>query len=239
MSTPLFHYLLIHWLIAFIPLGLGIFVVSRNSRNPLYWAFLRYNFVISWWGAFNLFMEYSPNEAVALFWDRISLVGIVFIPAAFIHFTWMYSGRSRWYSFVIKCCYGLSTVFLLLVFTPYMARSATPKYIIPYFRQGDYSEGIYQGSLAIASIIAKDSGIELSAGPVQSEPQSLPPISTGQKIFYLILIACFLILIIRHPILFLFLLNSGNSRSYGGFGGGGFGGFGGGMSGGGGSSRSW
>ena len=133
MSTPLFHYLLIHWLIAFIPLGLGIFVVSRNSRNPLYWAFLRYNFVISWWGAFNLFMEYSPNEAVALFWDRISLVGIVFIPAAFIHFTWMYSGRSRWYSFVIKCCYGLSTVFLLLVFTPYMARSATPKYIIPYF----------------------------------------------------------------------------------------------------------
>ena len=133
MSTPLFHYLLIHWLIAFIPLALGVFVVSRNPNNPLYWAFLRYNFVISWWGAFNLFMEYSPNDAVALFWDRISLVGIVFIPAAFIHFTWMYSGRSRLYDFVIKCCYGLSTFFLFLAFTPYMARSATPKYIIPYF----------------------------------------------------------------------------------------------------------
>ncbi|HAH32540.1 MAG TPA: hypothetical protein DCL44_09540 [Elusimicrobia bacterium] len=118
--------------------------------------------------------------------------------------------------------------------------SIQDKYLIPYFRKGDYSEGIYQGSLAIASVIAKDSGVELSAAPLESEPQNIAPMSAGRKIFSFILVVLFVIFAIRHPFLVFFLLNSMNSRGSGGFGGGGgFGGFGGGMSGGGGSSRSW
>ncbi|MCX5784947.1 MAG: TPM domain-containing protein [Elusimicrobia bacterium] len=113
------------------------------------------------------------------------------------------------------------------------------KYIIPYFRNGDYAGGIYQGALAIASVIAKDSGTGLTAAPVESEPQNAVPLGAGQIIFCFILIVLFIIFAIRHPFLAFFLLNSMNSRGSGGFGGGGFGGFGGGMSGGGGSSRSW
>jgi len=113
------------------------------------------------------------------------------------------------------------------------------KYIIPYFRKGDYSGGIYQGSLAIAGIIARDSGIGISEGAVQRGPRNTAPLSAGRKIFSFILFVLFVIIAIRHPFLLFFLLNSGGARSYGGFGGGGFGGFGGGMSGGGGSSRSW
>ena len=41
------------------------------------------------------------------------------------------------------------------------------KYMVPYFRKGDYSGGVSQGALAIASVIAQDSGAELSAGPAQ------------------------------------------------------------------------
>ena len=121
------------------------------------------------------------------------------------------------------------------------------KYIIPYFRNGDYSEGIYQGSLAIATIIAQDSGIGLTPAPVEREPQNKVPLSAGQKVIAVIFFIVFVIFAIRHPFLMFFLLNSMNSRGSGGFGGfggsgsggGGFGGFGGGMSGGGGSSRSW
>lgn len=133
MTNPLFHYLLIHWLIAFIPIGLGLFVYLKDRSNPLYQAFLRYNCVISWWGIFTLFMEYSSNEKTALFWDRVSLLGIVFIPAAFLHFTWMYSGKSKFYDFGIRICYALSSLFFMLAFTPSMAVSATKKYVIPYF----------------------------------------------------------------------------------------------------------
>ena len=115
------------------------------------------------------------------------------------------------------------------------------KYIIPYFKKGDYSEGIYQGTLALAEIIAKDRGVALSEEPAGGEPQNIAPLSAGQKIFSCIVIVFLIILVIRHPFLLFFLLNSGRSGGFGGgsFGGGGFGGFCGGMSGGGGSSRSW
>jgi len=112
------------------------------------------------------------------------------------------------------------------------------KYIVPYFRQGDYSKGISHGTLAIAGVIAKDSGIELSAGPVENIGDT-PPRSRLQNIFSIVLFIFFIILVIRHPFLLFFLLNTGRSGGHGGFGGGGFGGFGGGLSGGGGSSRSW
>jgi uncharacterized protein len=111
------------------------------------------------------------------------------------------------------------------------------KYMIPYFRQGDYAKGIAQGTLAVAGIIAKDSGIELSAGPAEAAAARLPR-SKFQSVLTVILFVFFIIFAIRHPFLMLLLLNSGRG-GYGGFGGGGFGGFGGGLSGGGGSSRSW
>ena len=119
--------------------------------------------------------------------------------------------------------------------------SVQDKYMIPYFKKGNYSEGIYEGTLALCAIIAKDRGVELSAEPVTDAPEQMPPLSGGQKVFFLILAVFLIILFIRHPFLFFLLLNSGRSGSFGGggFGGGGFGGFGGGMSGGGGSSRSW
>jgi len=113
--------------------------------------------------------------------------------------------------------------------------------MVPYFKKGDYDGGIARGSLAIASVIAKDSGVALSGEPAESDARGLPavPLTGGQKIFFFIVIAFLLILVIRHPVLLFFFLNTVSSRGGGGFGGGGFGGFGGGMSGGGGSSRSW
>lgn len=114
------------------------------------------------------------------------------------------------------------------------------KYMMPYFKAGDYSGGIAQGSMALASVIAEDSGVTLSAGFAQSGRRISAPKTRGQKIFSVLMLVIFIIVAIRHPYLVFFLLSSMNSRgSGGGFGGGGFGGFGGGSSGGGGSSRSW
>jgi len=119
------------------------------------------------------------------------------------------------------------------------------RYMVPYFKKGDYSAGLTNGALAVASIIAQDSGVELGARPVRSGGgQDLPQMTPGQLLFLIIIGGLVLIFAIRHPVLFFLLINTLNSRSRGGggsggFGGGGFGGFGGGMSGGGGSSRGW
>lgn len=115
------------------------------------------------------------------------------------------------------------------------------QYIIPYFKAGDYAAGITRGALAIAAVIADDSGVKLSGGYAQSpQGRDNPPLTGGQKFLAALLLLFVVIFAIRHPYMAFFLLQTmTRSSGRGGFGGGGFGGFGGGSSGGGGSSRSW
>lgn len=115
------------------------------------------------------------------------------------------------------------------------------KYVIPYFKQGDYSKGLLIGVSVIAEIIAKDRNVELT-GVIVPAPVDLK----SKKIAALVFPILF-------PLLFwiIFLTRTGRRRGYGnnwlgGFGGagsgsgsGGFSGFGGGFSGGGGASRGW
>jgi len=124
------------------------------------------------------------------------------------------------------------------------------RYVVPRFRDGKYGEGLFQGTAAVASVIAKDAGVDLGADyrpqPVQRKTQS-----GFERYFHLIF---FLLVFIIIPVLSAIRRKrKPGSRFYGGgywggfggggfgggFGGGGFGGFGGGMSGGGGASRGW
>ena len=112
------------------------------------------------------------------------------------------------------------------------------RYVLPQFKEGNYGEGLYQGTLAVASVIAKDAGVEIT-GEMQVEPAKEKK-SPLRVVFRLLFMVILFIVFIRHPFLFLLLLGGGGRGGGGGGGfGGGFGGFGGGSSGGGGSSRGW
>ena len=136
-----------------------------------------------------------------------------------------------------------------------LAGEIRDKYILPAFRGGDYSQGLYLGSVAIATIIAKHAEVTLSGlptlprGATQSQGQ-MRGNAAGNLIFFIIFLALFFILgpsRFFNLLFFLFLMGGmgGGGRygnnSGGGFGdfGGGFGGFGGGSSGGGGASGGW
>ena len=108
-------------------------------------------------------------------------------------------------------------------------------YMVPYFKDGKYSEGLYYGVAAVANIISKDANITLGGlNGVSFEEKS-----QGSPLFGFFI---FLILFIILPRFFWgFLIYGGvlgGGYRSGGFGGGGFGGggsFGGGSSGGGGA----
>jgi uncharacterized protein len=114
-------------------------------------------------------------------------------------------------------------------------------FLVPFFRKGEYSKGIYTATLALTNEIATDAGVSISGMPanqipVQTARKRKPP-TLASKIISFIVIIILLIFFIRNPKLFmLFLLFSamggrgGGSWSggRGGFGGGGGGGFGGG-----------
>ncbi len=113
-------------------------------------------------------------------------------------------------------------------------------YMVPYFKDGNYGEGLYYGVAAVANIIAKDAHVTLEGLKDVSFQEESPDVSAFWYIFIALII---LILLSRQPLIWIPGGFGGYSRggfggggfSGGGFGGGGFGGFGGGFSGGGGA----
>ena len=128
------------------------------------------------------------------------------------------------------------------------------QYLVPYFREGNYSQGITAATLVVINTIAADAGVEI-AGMPKMRGRAASPYSRGKrreptllgKIFGILFFIGMIYLFIKHPrLLFFFLMMSmlgGGRRSGwgggGGFGGGSFGGGGGGGFGGGGASGGW
>ena len=124
------------------------------------------------------------------------------------------------------------------------------QYLVPNFKKGDYSTGIYAAAVVIANEIAQDAGVKITGLPAVKKTRVAHggERSTGiiGKIFWILFIVVMVILFIKNPRLFLawFFISSMGGRgghwggSGGGFGGGGFGGGGGGF-GGGGASGGW
>ncbi|MEN3013505.1 MAG: TPM domain-containing protein [Endomicrobiia bacterium] len=114
------------------------------------------------------------------------------------------------------------------------------KYVIPHFKEHNYSKGLLYGTAAIANIIAKDVGVELT-GEIYKDIKLEKEPSFFEKLAILFFVIFFL-LTFRYPFLSFWILSQmGSFRgsfNRGGFGGS-FGGFGGGISGGGGASRGW
>ncbi|GBE00313.1 hypothetical protein BMS3Abin07_02364 [bacterium BMS3Abin07] len=125
-----------------------------------------------------------------------------------------------------------------------MVGSIGRKYLVPYFRRGDYSSGIYLATLAVINTISKNAGVTIGNIPeAYGSPRSIPAkkLSTANMIWGILFLVVAVYLFIRHPWLFLLLLFGGGGRGGwgGGGGGGGFGGGGGGGFGGGGASGGW
>ena len=143
------------------------------------------------------------------------------------------------------------------------AGSIGRRHLVPHFKAGNYSMGLYEAALAVMHLLAEERGVSLGGVPATRRRARSGGGRAGTigSVFG----TCFIILVIvmmmgrsgrgRHgwrggagPWLFLFLMmGSGHRRGgwghggFGGgsFGGGGFGGFGGGSFGGGGASGSW
>jgi uncharacterized protein len=114
-------------------------------------------------------------------------------------------------------------------------------YMVPYFKDGKYSEGLYYGVAAVANIICKDANVALAGlNGINFEEKSK---SEGVPAFVFLLVFLFFIMFsLLRPRSMIYGGGFGGGYQSGGFGGGGFGGggfggggFGGGSSGGGGA----
>jgi len=123
------------------------------------------------------------------------------------------------------------------------------RYMVPFLKENNFEEGLYAGAMAVAQVIAKDAGVELT-GKMPERPSK----KEGSGLSLIPILFIFLLVMViskRRAGSWLFFLPlllggggghgsryGGSGGSFGGFGGG-FGGFGGGMSGGGGAGGSF
>jgi len=120
------------------------------------------------------------------------------------------------------------------------------EYIIPYFKEGNYSKGIYYGYLALAKEVAKEYNVELTFDVDAELPKGSSAVA---EMIVIVLIVIFIMLVLsRRGVWYIGPRGPMGPGNFGGFGGfrgsgrssgGGFGGFGGGRSGGGGASGKW
>ncbi len=125
--------------------------------------------------------------------------------------------------------------------------------LVPFFRKGDYSAGIFTATLAVIRAIASNEGVQITGLPdlrgiTEAHGQKPAGILGAIIPIILVLIAVILFMTNPHQCLLILLASSLGGRrgwyggGYGGFGGGssgGFGGGGGGGFGGGGASGGW
>lgn len=121
------------------------------------------------------------------------------------------------------------------------------RYAIPYLRKGDFGQGLYNTTVAVASVVAKAANVSITGGVPIAQPVERK-VRQGGGIWPLIVLVLILVILLgtrqgRAMLPWLLLLlftgrggNYGGGGGFGSFGGGGFGGFGGGESGGGGAS---
>lgn len=146
----------------------------------------------------------------------------------------------------IEVGYGLESVL-----PDSLVGSIGREYFVPAFKQGDFSAGIYNGTVAVIRTIAAHENVDITIGHGAAGARGAypgTPLSTLNKIFLAVFGIIVLLLFITHPRQFLLLLlafsmgggrGGWSSGSGGGFGGGSFGGGGGGSGGGGGASGGW
>ncbi len=145
----------------------------------------------------------------------------------------------------IEVGYGLESVL-----PDSLVGSIGREYFVPYFKAGDYSTGIYTGTIAVIRTIAAHENVSIANGSERTQPRGAyrrAPLSAFHKIMLIAFGVILLVLCLSHPgqcflLLLLFSRGGGGggwSGGGGGFGGGSFGGGGGGRSGGGGASGGW
>ena len=170
MSIATLNFTLSYLFTGLILLGLAIFVYTKDRANNLNMRFAMYSLSIGWWSIFSIFMINAPSEGTALFWDKICLMGTVFIPSTFLHFIFTFLGYDEKRKNIIKANYFISLLFLLSLFaTPFFAEYTEPKKYISHFTHPGFIYTIF----VIYFVIVPFTGIYLLFAAMKREAKDI------------------------------------------------------------------
>jgi len=94
----------------------GAIAITKNPKSQLNRAFSYFAFSVALWSICYFIWQISEDKDRALFWCRALMVGAIFIPPTFFHFSIILIGQRKKYLKKVIFWYLISVVFLILNF---------------------------------------------------------------------------------------------------------------------------
>ncbi len=108
--------------------SLGTFVFSKNRRGIQNITYFALSLSIALYSFGYFIWQFANDEAFALFWFRILVVGIILINVTYLHFVFAFLGiLERKRKFLIAC-YIVNFIFILLNFSSVLYVRLVPRY---------------------------------------------------------------------------------------------------------------
>ncbi|MBI5144793.1 MAG: GAF domain-containing protein [Candidatus Omnitrophica bacterium] len=126
----LVHYCAAYISVGLVLLGISIFVIYKNPKSFLNRIFAAYSFAIAWWAIFSVPAILSIDNQVGANWCRTFIIGPIFIPTLFLHFTLKFLQLNDKYKYkvLLRLSYASSILFLISDFTNFFIKAAIPKF---------------------------------------------------------------------------------------------------------------
>lgn len=112
---------------------LGIFVYSRDPRNPKHMAYGLYCLSLSIWSCFYFAWQLAESPGLALTLARLLMAGAILIPVFYFHHTLTILSLTDRHRFLLRAGYVLSGLFLLSDLTPWFVADVGPAMSFRYW----------------------------------------------------------------------------------------------------------
>jgi len=123
---------------------IAVVVYYKNRGSEVNKIFSIYSLSVAWWSLCSVFMINAPDAKTGLFWDRVCLIGVIFIPSTFLHFNIHFlSLKGKFYKNVIKVCYTISLFFYTINLSPFFVEKVEPKYAAKFFTVATPIYGVF------------------------------------------------------------------------------------------------
>lgn len=106
---------------------LGIFVYSRDPRNPKHLAYGLYCLSLSIWSYFYFAWQLTVSRDLAFLFVRLLMVGAIMIPVFYLYHTLTLLDRLDTHRRLLQAGYVFGGVFLVLDWTPYFVADLRPE----------------------------------------------------------------------------------------------------------------
>ncbi len=132
-SFSLSIFSIIGYISAIVTFFLGTFVLFKNTNNIINKTGFILTLCISIW-SFGLASEViSPTKNIGLFWARFLHIGVIFIPAAYLHFINSFLDYNKRNIFLIKLAYFIATLLFLFNLFGLVVKDVSPKFFFNYY----------------------------------------------------------------------------------------------------------